>query len=385
MKKIIFIAILGCFAISSSFAQSYEQVMTTILNNSPHINVLNLQYSADSLSLRMGLNPADPELSYEYGLTDGANEVSISQSFDFPTVYHQRNKVAKHSIDKAYLNKMAMKRELLLKASELYQGLVYQNRMVELYSMRVLGMEALELKSLLAVKTGKMTLLEQRKIEMLKVTAFNDLSDAKEKKATVQSQLEAMGAKFNELPSTFFEYTFTGTKDEFVAAATVADWAFQAIKTDSLIAMRTLKLARNEWIPQLSVGYTANFYDPSGFSNKVSVGISVPLWSKRNNVKHAKAFVEAANANIEVATNDINASLSTLYDQYSVAYISNKRWIESNYTEYLSLLEKSFNVGQITSMEFLQEMNALQDIESEILTSRYNYALVAGRMAIYLQ
>lgn len=385
MKKTILTAVLGCLAISYSFAQSYEQVMTTILKNSPHINALNLQYSADSLSLRRGLNPADPVIGYDYGLTDGTNEVSISQSFDFPTVYHQRNKVAKHSIDKAYLNKMAVKRELLLKASELYQGLVYQNRMVQLYTLRVLGMNALEKKSSLAVKTGTITLLEKRKIEMLKITARNSLTDAKEKKASVKLQLKAMGAEFNTLPNRFAKYSFSGTKDEFVAAATASDWAYQAVKTDSLIAMRTLKLARNEWIPQLSVGYTADFYKPSGFSNKVSLGISVPLWSKRNNVKHAKALVKASSANIEVAMNDIFANLSTLYNQYTVAYTNNKRWMESNYTEYLSLLEKSLALGQITSMEFLQEMNELQNIESEILTARYGYALVAGRMAIYLQ
>ena len=385
MKKIILTVAVSCLAISTSLAQSYEQVMKAILNNSPQINVLNLQYSADSLSLRQGLNPADPQLGYEYGLTDGTNEVSISQSFDFPTVYHQRNKVAKHSIDKAYLNKMAMRRELLLKASELYQGLVYQNRMVQLYEMRVLGMKALEEKSLLAVKTGTMTLLEQRKIEMLKITAFNSLSDAKEQKETIKQQLRSMGANFNALPSTFALYTFSGTKDEFISAATASDWALQAVKTDSLIAMRSLKLARNEWIPQLSVGYTADFHDASGLSNKVSVGISVPLWSKRNNVKHAKAMIKASSANIEVAMNDIYANLSTLYDQYSSAFDNNKRWLQSNFPEYLSLLEKSLALGQITSMEFLQEMNELQDIEKEILTSRYSYALIAGRMAIYLQ
>ena len=384
MKKLIFIALLGFASLGSSFAQSYREVMISILNNSPHIDALNLKYTSDSLALRRGLNPDDPEFGFEYGFTTGTVEVSLNQSFDFPTVYHQRNQVAKHSIEKAYFQKMASRRELMLNASELYQGLVYYNRLVELYTLRVLGMERLEKSSQQALRLGTMTILQQRKIEMLSVTAHNDLSNAREKKATFKSKLEAMGASFTVIPRNFLHYTFTGTKNEFIAAATVSDWAFQAVKTDSLIAMRTLKQARNEWIPKLSVGYTADFEDPSGFSHKISAGISIPLWGKRNNVKHAKAYVKAASANIEVATSDTYATLASLFDQYSVAYVSNTRWEQSNYKEYLSLLERSFSTGQITSMEFLLDMNSLQEIESEILAARYNYALIAGRMAIYL-
>ncbi len=120
--------------------------------------------------------------------------------------------------------------------------------------------------------------------------------------------------------------------------------------------------------------------------NGFLVGISIPLFSNRNNVKQAKAQALYTDLQLESTTTTVESELHQLYNQ-SVA-------LKTSMDEYntvlksqnsLALLNKAIQTGQISMIEYfvdvttfyqsMQNYMQLQNEYQKVMAQLYKYKL----------
>lgn len=98
MNKYI-ITILLTFVLYTAFSQSYESVLRSIEQNNTTLKALRAQADAQKLESRKDIHLDNPEVEFGYlwgspTETGKRLDLNVSQSFDFPTTYYYKKKIA---------------------------------------------------------------------------------------------------------------------------------------------------------------------------------------------------------------------------------------------------------------------------------------------------
>lgn len=383
IKHIITLSLLVVVPLCATAQSSYRQTLESIVSRSMDLRSARATFSADSTGLRRGLNPEDPEASIDYFLGDGASfEMKVEQSFDFPTLYHQRNKISRLGISRAEYQLQQRRRELLLEASDLYITMVYNRSLSRLIEHRIESMQQMVSLSEKSVDLGESTVLELAKSKALLAEERAALRMARSAYDQASASLRKMNGGVEVTPTDYPTFEFTGSSDEFVAVAMASDFTIRQAEADSLIAARTLKLSRQEWIPKLKVGYRLDM-DEGKARSAVAAGISIPLWQNRGNVRHAKAQIKASELSKAVTEENLRVSLSNLYNSYSATEqaLADYGITDPNYAD---LLRKSYQGNGITSVEYLLSLSDWYGVEQKRVELEYSRVQLAATMSILL-
>jgi outer membrane protein TolC len=132
MKKIAYI-IVALLCSASVFGQStIESVLESIEANNTSLDALRKQAEAKKIGSRTGIYLTNPEVEFNYlwGNTAEAGDrkdLNIMQSFDFPTAYYYKSKIADGRASQAELQYAVERKSLLLQARNVCIDLVYRN------------------------------------------------------------------------------------------------------------------------------------------------------------------------------------------------------------------------------------------------------------------
>ena len=130
-----------------------------------------------------------------------------------------------------------------------------------------------------------------------------------------------------------------------------------------IIAEKDLELTKSEYIPSIRAGYMAELAEDEKW-NGVTIGISIPLWNNRHNLKRAKLQVQSAKSEAEDAAYKLEqaiASQKLITVRYKeIAQNMQQKLLNASST---TLLRKALSEGQISLIEYCLE-------NSEIFTMR---------------
>lgn len=352
------------FSLSSLAQTSLSDLMKSVERNNPELIAGTKKLIETGAFSKLGRNPMDPELEYgrNFNDSDGGHELSLEQSFEFPTIYRQRNIVANYTVQKAEMEFKSLRMQILSRVTELYVTAVAANTKLELLNNRVKN--ALLLKKFFEKKLeqGETTILEKNKVTALYVNSRSEVMMAQLELQNILNQLKQMNGGAVVLINTVVYPNFSSVENALNIDQIVNNsYDLKATTIDSLIANSKLKIAKQEWIPNLMVGYRAEIGGVK-FKNGIVAGISIPLWGKRGNVKFAKAQKETLIANHNQLFTSQKSELENL-----VRSMSTYKDICRDYTEYLTgtktedLLIKSLEKGAITMTDYLVELSLLYD------------------------
>lgn len=383
-RYIALTALLGMAGIVPVSAQTgdYAAFLSSVASRSPQLNAAEKGQTATVRGLRTGLAPDDPEVALEYYFTGETRyELAIEQSFDFPTVYHQRNKISKLGISKAEQEYRLARRSIMGAVSDAYLGMNYASERVEIFTLRRNDLrKAVDLYKE-AIRAGQNTVVELRNVQMLLTQVENSLVLAETEREEAEATLRQLNGGTEIAPQGYPEFAFTGTQGEFVAAALAADYELQAAAIDTLIAQRQLKLSRNEWLPKLTVGFTAEIKG----TNSVLAGISLPLWQNSGRTRHAKALGEAAQAQHAAVAAEVKTRLSSLYARYQVLTTALAARMQNDAgADYPKLLDEAAKAGKITSIDALLGLAEWYMLKDSLMELEYAVAQSAATMALCL-
>ena len=174
--------------------------------------------------------------------------------------------------------------------------------------------------------------------------------------------------------------------EELRAEAVTSNPQLLTLKSEQVAARRQLSVNKSKSLPGFELGYRMNTATGGERFNGFLVGISIPLFSNRNNVKQAKAQALYTDLQLESTTTTVESELHQLYNQ-SVA-------LKTSMDEYnmvlksqnsLALLNKAIQTGQISMIEYfvdvttfyqsMQNYMQLQNEYQKVMAQLYKYKL----------
>lgn len=372
-------------------AHSFDEVLYSIASNNAELKA---QIEANESVVQSAKSEnvlAAPEVGYEHNWSNRGLGTkwgfSVSQSFDWPGIYGKRGKaIDATKTAMGFLNK-SNQVDKLLQIKFAIIDVVNINEQIELWQQLEQNMLQLRDKYQTAYQNGEVSILDVNKIKIQCVSVSRQLSQLDIQRQVLYSSLVAMngGNDCATLVAKLTSYPADELKgeEEYVNRLNDFDPEIQYGQFMATSEVYKAKAARMNRYPGFSLGY--KFTNELGdVFNGFKVGISLPFFSQKSKIKATQA---AANAR-EHQLNQLRIEkLATIYAQRHKA-ISLKREIDEykpifDQSDNLNLLKKSLDAGQISLIEYLQEVNFFISARQDYMEVIYQYHLTLASLNKY--
>lgn len=377
---------------SSANAQSsIENVLAEISKNNKTILATAQYYHAQNLQFSTGLSPSNPIIEYDFLKGTPANagnqqDFTITQQFDFPSTYIKRFQLAKTQIAKAEYEIISNRQDILLEAKKVCIALVYHNKLQIQLTQQKQNFEKLLANTQTKLDTGDGNILDvnKAKLQLIQIT-----KKFQENLSSI-SQLNIKLSELNGGTEMFFYDTVYFTPPAIPEFAQLendyenADPLLKILKQQNLITRKQLELSKSLSLPKMELGYHYQGILGQTYSG-FHAGISVPLWENRNTVKQKKSQLLYSESQLIAHTNEHYYHIKHIYERYS-----NFRITLTEYQNVLStlnsatLLNKALTLGEITSLQYLMEVNFYNEAQWDFLETEKEYHETIAELYKYL-
>ncbi len=381
MKKIL-IYLLSAVIASPLAAQDYTSILQEIEANSTTLKALREQADADKLASRTGifLNNPEVEFNYLWGNPSGIGnrtDVSIKQSFDFPSAYTYKGKVAKLESANADLKYKSERIQLLLSAKQLCIDLVYYNALSKEYEIRLEHANAISQSYEKKLESGEVNSIENNKAQMNLITVRNEKVRIDVERENVLSELKRLngGKEISFSTSTFKPSPLPANFEDWVAQAESKSPVLQYVKGQVEVTEKRITLNQALGLPKFSAGYMREKLVGEHFQG-VTVGVSIPLWENKNRIKQSKAAAQTARTVAEDTRMQFYNRLQNLFMKASglqQSVMSYRSSLDS--FNNAVLLKKALDMGEISLLDYLLEMQYYYDTVDNALTAEKDFEL----------
>lgn len=383
MKRHIYIISLLLFSVASFSQSRFDDVIKTIESNNTTLKAYDQQRQANHIANHTGINMENPEV--EFGRMWGTNsraegykyDFGVTQTFDFPTAYYHKKKLAKQQDVNVDLEYMEQRNEVLNEARVLCLNLIFQERMYrELTDRRVVADQIFKACQK-RFETGDIDVLERNKARINLLNAEKALQLCEVEMSTLKAELERLngGIAFSWNEMAYPDYTLPVGFDDWFMAIVENNPSIAITRNQISTSKRQEQVTKSLNLPKITAGYR-NAYEAGGRFSGFVVGMSVPLWGGKNTVKQRKAETNALTIQYEDNRTQFRNQMKSQYDK---ALKLDK--LLKEYEEVLEesnshkLLLKSFELGQLSLIGYLQEVSIYNETMDTYLNTEKEYYL----------
>lgn len=387
--------ILACVWVSGCLCAqtSIERVLQSVETNNKELQANSQLTAARKLEAKLDNNLPDPSVSYvhQYGNKDGMGmqgELVASQSFDFPSVYVQKNKLTRAKAGSLDRQHAEVRQQILLQAKEVCLDLVLLNQQKQLLDLRRRNAEQLSALYERRLQTGDANILETNKINL---ELLNAKTEARMNEAARIAKLQELamlngGVAIDFTDTSYVDVPVPLSFEDLKREALASNAQLLSLKSEQAAALRQIQVNKAMGLPGFELGYRLNTASGGERFNGFLVGISIPLFSNRNNVKQAKAQSRYTDMQLESTTFTVTNELQNLYDQSLAlrASMDEYRHILQSQNS-LALLNKAIQAGQISMIEYfvdvttyyqsVQNFMQLQNQYQKVMSQLYKFRL----------
>lgn len=387
MTRLLLCALLVLVPGAAAHSQDLGSVLKIVEQNNTALKALRAGKDAEKAEARTGLAPDEPELglAYLWGTPrEQGNRVDISltQSFDFPTAYLYRSRIAAGKATVAEYEYSAGRSEILLQAEKTYIEIAFKKAALVNLERRLRSAETIMDVWQKKFDSGSATSLELDKAKLNLYSATKDYEIVLAEKESCEAELKHLaggtdctveddGCASVLLPEDF---------DTWFSQACSVNPALKALEAEVCNSANGVRLAMAESLPKFSVGYESERIAGTTLQG-IGGGISIPLWSRKGTVKAARARSEALKASYEEELDHFSSSLRRLYDE--------ARSLSRTASDYRSrvsslsspeLLDKALESGEISLSEYVLEQTIWFDALSDALTTEMDCRLLVAEL-----
>lgn len=344
-----------------------DDVLRQVERNNLVLRALAREQEAAVLDVKGENALAGPTVEYSPFFKGGyggvaESELVVSQEFEFPTRYALRNGQARIQQALGEEQYRMCRRETLLQCKLLCLDVIRTNQILGMLEQRLKNGQTIKSMYEKRVKAGDANILEIKrvKLDLMEVEAM--VAEARRERTALLGQLRQLNGDVEvELKDTLFpEMPLELSYEEFKAGAVQADASVKRAEMASRLAGQQVRLARSEWLPNVSLGFRRNT-EMSEDVNGVLVGLSFPLMGSANKVRAARcrqqgALLQEENARLEAVTR-IQSRYEQLMQLRSVLDHSDVRMMQ----ETLSLLTRALQFGEISALQYYTEINGIYE------------------------
>lgn len=353
---------LCAFILTSALANaqnSIENIIKSVEENNLELKALQSDNQASVLDMKSENILSGPSIEYSPFFTKGYNgvassELVVSEEFDFPTKYSQRNKQARLEADALESEYKVRQRDILLQARLLCYDIIEQNQRIDLLKERLIQSDSIAYLLQKRMDAGDANALELNKAKMERMENAQELAEAQNLRKELLLQLQSLnGNKVialdeKQLPEI---KELTSSYPTSLAEVQSAESSLTASKHNETISKQT-------WAPNITMGYRRNTEEAKSL-NGFLVGVSFPLFNTQNKVKAARQRRQSAELRLEQARQEAETAQQSRYQRltelHSVLDHSDIQLLR----ETLPLLDKALHHGQINALQYYAEYDDL--------------------------
>jgi len=384
--------------------QNLDTVIEIAIKDNPKIKVSKLQTEQEHALKGASFDIPKTEFGLEYGQTnsvvDNDTRFSVSQTFAFPTLYSNQNKLSKAKIKASELNEEVLKNELIAQVKSAYYELWYLKSKQKLLQHQDSIYEGFQYAANLRFKTGQSNALEQATANAELADIQIDLKDNASIIKAYQLQLQNLInsdilVDINVGSLEVKTSVFPGVSIDTSAVFKNPLVSFYKAKVE--VADKERSVQSSKILPDITLGYfnqsfigngeTANgmptVFDSGDRFTGIQLGLSVPIFfgSHSAKIKVAKIHKMENESQLEAVTNYTQIQLQTVLEVLKKDQ-QNLEYYRLNALPQAELLlknsQRSFQEGQIEYLEYVQGLNRALAIQTKFLAfvNQYNQTLI---------
>ena len=387
MKKFIINIVLVSAAFSATAQSGYETVLQQIEANSTTLLALRKQTQAQQLGNRTAIYPANPEVEFNYlwgnpATIGNRTDISVKQTFDFPTAYAYRGKIADLQNANATLAYKAERLNVLLSAKRICIELVYYNALAKEYAVRLQNAARIAQACKAKLDNGEANALENNNAQLDLASVQTEAARIETERTALLAALKTLngGREINFPDHLYAVPVLPANFENWYAEAESKNPVLQYVGGQIDIERQQVKLNRALGLPGFSAGYMSEKVVGQHFQG-ITAGISIPLWENKNRVKQAKAQVQAAEYALQDTKIQFYNRLQTLY-QKAAALQQNVQKARQSLTAYGNepLLKKALDTGEISLLNYLLGIELYYNMINKVLETERDFELTVAEL-----
>ena len=384
------IVIAALMALLSINGQSMDDVLKSIEMNNSQLAAFKKAANATKSANHSEVCLDDLELGYNrlWGkptTIGNRHDVSVSQPIDLPTLFGTKSRVAKSKDALADNEYLAQRQNILLEAKMGYLDAVYYNALVNELQRRCDQAKAMLDMQKKQLEAGDINIIEYNNMRLTLSNATTSLTQAKAERDAVLAQLKQLngGIDINVSDSVYAPISLPENFDEWFNQVCSSAPAVAITRDGITFGQRQLSLARQGWLPKLSVGYMSEKTMGEQYQG-VTIGVNLPLWGAGKKVKQAKAEAAAAEAMHKATIENLKSELASDYalTKGLVKAATDIRAALSE-SDNTANLQKACKAGEMSTLEYLISLTAYYDAVEKMLSSEREAQKAYARLTIY--
>lgn len=374
MKKIILTAALVASGYGLWAQDAMGDVLQQIEENNTTLEALRWQTEADEIGTRTGLAPANPEVEFNYlwgNPTPIGNrtDIAVRQSFDFPSAYVYRGRIARLEGAGVELQYKARRIELLSEARNVCIELIYCNARLAEQDKRMDDAAKLAESYVMMFERGEAGVIEKNRAMFNYTARTAETARLILDRDNLLNELRRLngGKDISFRTDDFPLVRLPGDFEQWYAQAEEMNPMLQYIRSQVDAGHQQVRLDRAMGMPKISAGYMSEKVVGERFQG-VTLGITVPLWENKNRVRQAKVEARAREVALEDSRTQFYVRLQGLYGkvQYLLGSAAQQRGLLAEYSNY-GLLRKALDGGQISLQEYILGMQEHYEAVDRVL------------------
>lgn len=384
------IVIAALMALLSINGQSMDDVLKSIEMNNSQLAAFKKATNATKSANHSEVCLDDLELGYNrlWGkptTIGNRHDVSVSQPIDLPTLFGTKSRVAKSKDALADNEYLAQRQNILLEAKMGYLDAVYYNALVNELQRRCDQAKAMLDMQKKQLEAGDINIIEYNNMRLTLSNATTSLTQAKAERDAVLAQLKQLngGIDINVSDSVYAPISLPENFDEWFNQVCSSAPAVAITRDGITFGQRQLSLARQGWLPKLSVGYMSEKTMGEQYQG-VTIGVNLPLWGAGKKVKQAKAEAAAAEAMHKATIENLKSELASDYalTKGLVKAATDIRAALSE-SDNTANLQKACKAGEMSTLEYLISLTAYYDAVEKMLSSEREAQKAYARLTMY--
>ncbi|HRH62093.1 MAG TPA: CusA/CzcA family heavy metal efflux RND transporter [Bacteroidia bacterium] len=378
---------------------SLQQAIDGALKNNASVKAGNFEidYSKALKKTSTDIGKTNVSLMYgQYNSINTDNNISVSQSIPFPTLFSSQSQLNKANIKGGELKLQLTQNELVNQVKSVYHYLEYLQAERNLLLSQDSIYTSFANASNSRFKAGENTLLEKTTAETQLMEVKNLLTQNQSNVLIYQSQLQAL---MNSKAPVQIEQKQIAKLELSLPSDSTAyaqNPYLLYMKQQIEISNKQKKVETAKVLPEFTLGYfnqsligyqnangTDTYYGASKRFTGFQVGVSIPLW-----IVPQTAKVKAAGLNQKVMESNFEqyqTNVQNQYSQYLQEYMQDKNTLEyyeksaiPNAELIIKQADKGFKNGEIGYVEYLQSIRTALTIKSNHLSSlnQYNQSII---------
>ena len=386
--KILFLLLplwgLGGFFLSLWGQGSLGAVLNAIEQNNTTLQALREKTGAQQLENQTGIYLPAPEVEVNYlwgspAATGNRTDISVTQTFDIPTVTGMKARAARRQNTLLDLQYQSERLAILAEAKQYCNEIIYRNALLKELATRLQHARTIAGSYRERLEKGDATVLEHNKALLNLATAQGEITRVEVERTALLAALQRLngGAALSLDDDRYDGQPLPEDFDAWFAQAGQQHPALEYARQEIALRKQEVALQRALLLPSLSAGYMSEQVVGQQYRG-VSLGVSVPLWANKNRVKQAKAAQNAAD------WQQADARLQ-LYGQLQAAYrrATGFKALADGYRQSLAtlnstaLLKKALDASEISLLDYMLELGLYYATVNNALEAERDYRQAA--------